>query len=186
VIDLTNAEAALMGLLAEGPKHPYQIEKDVEYRDMRSWTDLSMSAIYKLLAGLEKKGLVASRSEIAAGNRTRKVFHLTEEGQTRLQVKIRILLAAPEIVKDPFHLGIYFAGVLPLREVRQALAACRKALAERTACYARLETFLSGQDCPIYHQSVAIRPQRLLKAEIRWIDELTAKLESRPRRESRT
>jgi hypothetical protein len=32
---ITSAEAALLGLLTEGDKHPYQIEKDVQFRDMR-------------------------------------------------------------------------------------------------------------------------------------------------------
>ena len=54
---LSNGEAALLGLLSEKPMYPYQIEQEVKYRDMRFWNDLSMSSIYKLLDGLEKKGL---------------------------------------------------------------------------------------------------------------------------------
>jgi DNA-binding PadR family transcriptional regulator len=44
--NLSNAEAALLGLLSEQSMYPYQIEKEVRYREMRFWTELSMSSIY--------------------------------------------------------------------------------------------------------------------------------------------
>ena len=55
---LTLMETALLGLLSEGPMHPYRIEKEVRERKLRSWTDLSMSSVYKLLVKLERRGLV--------------------------------------------------------------------------------------------------------------------------------
>jgi DNA-binding PadR family transcriptional regulator len=51
---LTNSEVALLGLLSEKAKHAYQIGRDVEHRDMRSWTDLSQSTIYRQLTSLHK------------------------------------------------------------------------------------------------------------------------------------
>ena len=64
---LSNAEAALLGLLAEKPMHPYQIEQEVRYRDMRFWTELSMSSIYKLLRKLEREGLVIKKVQKSPG-----------------------------------------------------------------------------------------------------------------------
>ena len=55
---ICNAEAALLGLLAEEPKHPYQILKDIEMRDIQSWTDLSKATVYKMLRRLELKKMV--------------------------------------------------------------------------------------------------------------------------------
>jgi DNA-binding PadR family transcriptional regulator len=72
--EISNAEAALLGLLSEGPMYPYQIEQEVKYRDMRFWNDLSMSSIYKLLDGLERKGLVARANEVSPENRLRKLY----------------------------------------------------------------------------------------------------------------
>ncbi|MBC8375118.1 MAG: PadR family transcriptional regulator, partial [FCB group bacterium] len=78
---ISNAEAALLGLLAEKPKHPYQIEKDVEYREMRTWTDLSMSSIYKLLKKLEDQKLVTSEMVLTEDNRARKIYSISEAGR---------------------------------------------------------------------------------------------------------
>jgi DNA-binding PadR family transcriptional regulator len=80
---LGDAEVALLGLLAERPKHPWQIQKDVEHRDMRSWSDLSTSTIYKRLRALEKGGLVASSTEVVDG-RARNIYSLTDAGRKAL------------------------------------------------------------------------------------------------------
>jgi len=84
--DLTNAEAALLGLLSERPMHPYQIEKEVRSRDMRFWTELSMSSIYKLLRKLEKiqrgRGSLRDLEEIEAWGKTIKAASRCGLGQT--------------------------------------------------------------------------------------------------------
>lgn len=55
MIKISNKEMALLGLLSEKPKHAYEIENDIKERDMRYWTEISKSSIYKLLNKLEKK-----------------------------------------------------------------------------------------------------------------------------------
>ena len=38
MVEITKAEAILLGLLSEQSMYPYQIEQEVKYRDMRFWT----------------------------------------------------------------------------------------------------------------------------------------------------
>ena len=171
---LGNAEAALMGLLAEGPKHPYQIEKDVEYRDMRSWTDLSMSSIYKQLRKLEEAELVTAETEITEENRARKVYSVTPEGREALEIKLRALLRKPEIRKDPFHVGIYNSHFLLPDEVSASLEQYREELLELIDGYRRLEQFLIDSKCEKNRLAVAIRPRYQWEGELRWLDEYLA------------
>jgi DNA-binding PadR family transcriptional regulator len=95
MVYLSNAEAALLGLLSEKPMHPYQIEQEVKSRDMRSWTDLSMSSIYKLMRKLEREGLVIKQVRKSSANRLRKLYSITPEGERNLKSRIRELMAAP-------------------------------------------------------------------------------------------
>ena len=69
MVEISKAEAALLGLLSECPMHAYQIEQEAEFRDMRSWTDLSMSSIYKLLKKLEERELVMRNDEMSEAGR---------------------------------------------------------------------------------------------------------------------
>ncbi|MFH1853597.1 MAG: PadR family transcriptional regulator [Candidatus Neomarinimicrobiota bacterium] len=175
---ISNAEAALMGLLAESPKHPYQIEKDVDYRDMRSWTDLSMSSIYKLLNKLEQGGLVKSAVELSEGNRARKTFELTVAGLEALEIKLRELLRKPVVPKDPFHVGIYNSDLLPADEVLDCLKQYRENVVELIDCYGRLEQFLKDSNCSAARLAVATRPRFQWEGELRWLDEYLQELQA--------
>ncbi|MFZ1681314.1 MAG: PadR family transcriptional regulator, partial [Rhizobiaceae bacterium] len=79
---LTDAELLLLGLVAEMPRHGYEIERAIEERGMREWTRIGFSSIYFVLGRLEKAGLVAAAAP--AGQKARKVFSATPAGYAAL------------------------------------------------------------------------------------------------------
>ena len=85
---MTNAELAILSLVAEGPCHGYQIEHVIQERGMREWTELGFSSIYYLLKKLEAKGLVAGGLEEAERGPARKVYTLTDAGRAELTMWI--------------------------------------------------------------------------------------------------
>jgi len=177
---LSNAEAALLGLLAEKPRHPYEIEKEVELRAMRQWTELSMSSIYKLLRNLEKSGAVTSHAEISDNNRARRIYRLTEAGMALLQDKLRQLLREPEFPKWRIDIATSNIALLPKAEALACLQEYRVNLQKAEQCYRDLADYLTCAGCPGYRQSLAQRPVHLILAELAWIDEFTAQLEETP------
>ncbi|MFL7891509.1 MAG: PadR family transcriptional regulator, partial [Anaerolineales bacterium] len=46
---MTNAELAILSLIAEQPRHGYDIEQAIVARGMRDWTEIGFSSIYYLL-----------------------------------------------------------------------------------------------------------------------------------------
>ena len=78
---ITNKEAALLNLLSEKPKHAYEIELDIKERDMRFWTEISMSSVYKLLNKLEAQQLLRSTVRLSKKQVAQKVYTLTASGQ---------------------------------------------------------------------------------------------------------
>jgi len=170
MIKLSNAEAALLGLLAEQDMYPYQIEQEVKYRDMRFWTELSMSSIYKLLKKLEKSDLVIRKNQISAENRLQKFYSLSDKGMQVLQAKILELLTVPEHMRWQIDIGLYNSSVLSKEEVHKALTAYRGELEEKIKGYHDLLQFLKDCQCPPHRFTLAKRPVILLQAEIEWID----------------
>jgi DNA-binding PadR family transcriptional regulator len=55
---MTNAELAVLSLIAEQPRHGYDIEQIIEARGMRDWTEIGFSSIYYLLNKLEEAGMI--------------------------------------------------------------------------------------------------------------------------------
>lgn len=168
---LTNAETALLGLLSEQAMYPYQIEKEVKFRDMRFWTELSMSSIYKLLRKLEKEGMVECEKKISDENRLRKQYRLTEQGESELQANLVRLLTEPEHIRWQFDIGIYNSNLIPVDEVRNALTRYRAKLAENLQGYHELELFMKDLGCSPQQAAVSIRPRYLIQAEMDWIDD---------------
>ncbi len=175
---LSNAEAALLGLLSEGPMYPYQVEQEVECRSMRDWTELSMSSIYKLLARLEKQGLVLRANEVSKENRLRKRYSLSDDGKKALHDKLVALLSSPEHIRWQVDIGTYNCDLLPAKVVQKSLKEYRKALEKSIKCYEELHQYLRDCDCPPHRFAVANRPIFLLKGEIEWVDAYLAWLAS--------
>src|SRR5688572_9379581 len=80
--DLTDSELLVLGLVAEMPRHGYELEQVIEQRGMREWTEIGFSSIYFVLGRLEKKGLV--KAEIPATAKAKKSYKMTRTGTKTL------------------------------------------------------------------------------------------------------
>lgn len=77
---LNPAHIAVLGLVAEKDRHPYEINQVIEEREMRNWTDIGKSSIYRILNMLEENELVISRNEVRQG-RNLKIYGITTKGK---------------------------------------------------------------------------------------------------------
>ena len=165
-------------LLSEQPMHAYQIEKIVEQRAMREWTEISMSSIYKLLRKLEARRLISSRQQQSERGMNRNLFRLTAAGRKALEAQLCRLLTEPEHMIWRIDLATSHLSVLPREKARVCLTAYRGQLQESIACYRQLDAYLEEAECPQHGRALARRPQYLLQAEIDWVDDYLRDLES--------
>ncbi len=172
---MTNAELAILSLVAEGPRHGYQIEQVIEQRGMREWTEVGFSSIYYLLNKLEKDGLVEGRTERQAGRGpARKVYHITPAGEEGLRAGVLDALSAPRRYYSPLQLGLANLPRISHAEALSALGQYRDGLA------ARLEhveaTRERQQPLPYFVDAMFSHSITMIEAELRWIKQLTAQL----------
>ena len=172
------AEVALLGLLAEGPKHPWDLSKEVAYREMRSWTELSQSTIYKQLRALEDRGLVVAREEPASG-RMRRVYSITDAGRQAVAREVIELLATPQYPRWPIDIASYNADLADPGEAVRALTRYADALRDRADGWRRLEEFLQETGCPPHRWALARRACHLIDGDLRWVEEFAAELRHR-------
>lgn len=158
----TPAELALLGLLAEGPAHPYSL--DAKLRDGGSSTEVAFSSIYAALDRLEKLGLVASRPDAGARGKARRVYRLTTQGRAALKLAARAALARPLAGARPNDLGIGNLTLMTRLDALAAIGEARRSLAEEK------KTRLEADDYPA--SAVAMHRTMLLAAEERFYAEL--------------
>ena len=125
---MTNAELAILSLVAERPRHGYEIENVIEERGMRDWTEIGFSSIYYLLKKLEKEGLVAGQLEEAARGPARKVYSATQVGHQALRAGLLDALSVPRPRRSPLQLGLANLPGIPPAQVTLALEQYHDAL----------------------------------------------------------
>lgn len=159
---LTPAEFAILGLVAEAPRHGYEIEQVIAERGMRDWTEIAFSSIYFLLSGLKRRGLITPRP--GDGGR-RKVFEATPAGREALAAAVRRALEWPEPFRSPFLVALAnwpvvggTAGREALRERAETLAAAIADLEGRAA--RPMPDFVAA----LFDYSLA-----LMRAELSWL-----------------
>jgi DNA-binding PadR family transcriptional regulator len=172
---MTNAELAILTLVAERPRHGYEIEQVIEERGMREWTEVGFSSIYYLLKKLERDGLIESHLEEAQRGPARKVYHLTPAGGQALQSGILQALSMPRRSFPSLLLGL---SSLPAVPAPQAVDALRKYRAELMERQTQLQEKRSSQQpLPYFVDALFTYSLALLEAEIQWVDNFITRLE---------
>jgi DNA-binding PadR family transcriptional regulator len=118
---ISEREAAVLGLLCENPLYGYTIEKVIDERGMRYWTDIGFSSIYYVLKRLESRQLITSSCEQQEDKPSRKVYTITEAGRNLMKTKVRSLLTQPRRIASPFDLGIVYNRLLTREETIECL-----------------------------------------------------------------
>lgn len=174
---MTNAELAVLGLVAEAPRHGYEIEQLIQQRGMRNWTEVGFSSIYYILDKLEKRSWIRSHLEPAAGRGpSRRVYAIQPDGQAAWHQATLELLSSPAH-GSPFLLGLAgIPGIQP-EDVVAALRDYRRAALKRLADLE--QAWQQDPNLPDFLNSMFEYGSNLAQAEIEWLDRYIPRFESK-------
>jgi DNA-binding PadR family transcriptional regulator len=172
---MTNAELAILTLVAERPRHGYEIEQVIEERGMREWTEIGFSSIYYLLKKLEGERLIEGQLEEARRGPARKVYHLTLAGRDAVRAGVLDALAVPRRCYPPLQLGLANLPGISNAEALAALRQYRDALADRLEQVRA--TWERQRPLPYFVEAMFDHTTAMLQAEQEWIQTFIAQLE---------
>lgn len=172
---MTNAELAILSLIAEAPRHGYELEQVIEARGMREWTEIGFSSIYYLLKKLEKEGLVESELIPTGGRgKARRVYTATESGYASLFASTLEALSRPQPTYPAILLGLANLPMLSPAQARGALETYKASLTEKfDEVSAKLE---AQRPLPPHVELVFDHGLTMLAAEIDWTESAIQKL----------
>lgn len=180
---MTNAELAILSLVAEKPCHGYEIEQTIAMRGMRDWTEIGFSSIYYLLNKLEKSGLITSElHQIEGKGPVRKVYQVTADGREAQAAATYQVLSTLRGGSVPFLLGLSNFPVLSAEQALEALHAYRQQLADRQQHLVQRTEAQSG--APFFVGAMFDYSSALIEAEIKWLDKFIQDLEEKENVES--
>jgi len=174
---MTNSELAILSLIAEQPRHGYDIEQVIEARGMRAWTEIGFSSIYYLLNKLEKAELIESQLQQPDGKGpARKVYSITQAGW---QAQIEGTLAAlstPQSGSSPFLLGLSNFPMVPREQI---LAALKTYVARLEENLGQMLTRAEEQrPTPTFVDAMFDYSQVLIETELNWIQNFILDMET--------
>jgi len=166
-------EFLLLGLLRHQSMHGYQLQEIVN-RDLEYCTNLKQATVYNLLKRLAEKGWVVSTEEQEGNRPARRVYQITEDGETMFQQLLRENLAHHASMQLPDGIGLAFIDAIPAQEARELLTQRRLAIQE--ALLPLQEAREHGHDhggllLVTEHQEIH------LNAEITWLTKVIKQLE---------
>ena len=173
---LTDAELLVLGLVAEMPRHGYELEQVIEQRGMREWTPIGFSSIYFVLGKLESLGLVAAK--VPSGAKARKVFRVTRAGRTSLVKQSLAALSAVRPTYGSLLLGMAHWPALGRDAALAALAERRAAVDAEIARLASVQ--VERQPLPDFVERLFDFAIGQLRAEAVWVRQTLDYMSTKP------
>jgi DNA-binding PadR family transcriptional regulator len=179
-MELTDAELLVLGLVAEMPRHGYQLEQVIEHRTMREWTQIGFSSIYFVLGNLERMRLISARRPAAtkATSKARKVFHVTKAGRRALVAQTLAALSTVRPGYSSVLLGMINWPVLERDDALRALQARRDAIEAEMARLSIIQT--DQQPLPDHVEALFDHAIGQLGAEVAWVTRTLDYMASKP------
>ncbi len=167
---MTDAELAILSLLAEGPAYDHDLNTIIEDRGLRKWTAIGHSSMYYILDKLEHQGLIVGQAD-GHGRR----FQISPAGIGVLQTAVCDLLSTPHAYDRSFEIGLANLHVLSPHQIRGSLVSRRQDMALRLSKLHEERVAAKGnfQIEALYDHHI-----RLLEAEIAWLEAFTAAWEA--------
>jgi DNA-binding PadR family transcriptional regulator len=174
---VTDAELAVMSLLAEKPMYGYQIEQIIEERGMRDWTNIGFSSIYYILEKLKKIDWLESVLECGEGKGpARQIHSLTTTGRNAWKKAVINALSTPLRSNSNFQLGL--SNLLHL-EKSQIISALEKYVKELEQKYQQVSEKLTnhGSNLPWNVSAMFDLSLTQIKTESDWVKEFIKKID---------
>ncbi|MGD2163103.1 MAG: PadR family transcriptional regulator [Anaerolineales bacterium] len=166
---MTNAELAVLSLIAEEDRHGYEIEQVIEARGMREWTDIGFSSIYYILKRLQQYGWIESKKRTVVGQGgPRKVYSVTTEGKRTFQQQVLKALSTPARDLDNFQLGLASITNVPKPRATDALKTHIRTLESRAA---HVRGRREGQaPLPLHVDGMLDLSLAMIETQLEWIE----------------
>ena len=160
---MTDAELAILSLLAERELYDDELHATIEKRGLRRWTAIGSSSMYYVLEKLENQGLI----ERAAEEKGRRLHRISAAGIGVLQTSVVDLLSTPHANDRNFELGLANLHVLKPSQIRGALQSRRQDLAVKISRVSEERKMIAGN---FAIDSLFDHHVKMMETELAWLD----------------
>ena len=170
---------ALLGILVEGPAHPYQLHLELKRRRLTSEGNVSRGTLYNVVNAMQQQGwIVAGTADQESSRPERVSYSLTNAGFEELRNWISDQIRKPVWSPDRLFRGVSHIGVLGRKGASDALRERSANLKDRIE---RDETALANALAAGTPRLFVIEAEYVLhisRAELRWVNRIADEIET--------
>ena len=171
---LSKMNTILLGLIAQEPLNPYEIQHILNKINIRDWFPIADSSVYAGIRSLHNKGWILGEQHKDGNMPEKTVYRITEEGSEVLINALIQYLSSLELDLAAFFIGIYFMCLLSEDEVKIIFNIKLKSLEGEMLL---LKNQLDDVEIPFIAQTLIRHRFYLMYSEMRTIREILEKME---------
>jgi DNA-binding PadR family transcriptional regulator len=170
---------AVLGLLGEHPRHPYEVVFVMRHRHMDEHIKLNLGTLYHTFEQLQRAGWIEPTETEREGRRPeRTVYRLTEEGSRRFRDRLRELIAEPTGEYSSFEAGLSFLHQLSREEAVELLRLRSLALEQRLEAAEQILAWLQSRGLTRLSLIEAEMVNEQQRWQLGWVRRITGEIES--------
>ncbi len=171
-------EYVILGLLKGKPMHGYEMFQHFQSSTLGQIVHVEMSQLYAFLKKLERMTYIEAELEAQGIRPPRKIFHLTENGQSIFLHWLTQPVEKPRDIRILFLIKLYFVQhYLPAQTtylIEQQIRACQHFLTRLEAKHAPITAQLNDET---FFNHVVLRSRiHQTRSLLEWLRELQAEL----------
>lgn len=169
---MSSIDLVILGMVAEGPRSAYDLQKDVEYHHFSRWTRISTPSVYRKVVQLCEKGYL--KSSTVRGDRAadKTVYSITDAGREHFSKLMDDI--AGQAVPLQFDLNVVASNLTKLDKA-EGLALLGKMRASimrsRTASVGYAAEY---SDIPLAGRTIFDQQRLVYDALLQWLDAFEA------------
>lgn len=163
---MTTIDLILLGSLCQSPKSAYDLQKQIEARNLGRWVKIGSFTVYKKVRQYEEKGYVSGKCEKNGNMPEKTIYSITPHGKKIFQeAMIKFSLAETRIFLD-FNAVIVNLALLDDAAADECITNIRNSI-QKTKLQIS-EQIPVHKDIPLYGRTILEQQAMLLEVLEKW------------------
>lgn len=165
----------MLALLADGPRHGYELKKELEERTGALW-ELNVGQVYTTLSRLERDGLVAESGSVPTGGHDQRQYVLTEAGRREMDAWFAEPRRRNTPERDELVIKLTLATSVQGVSPDEVIDTQQAATVEELQRYTRLKAAADPHDTARLFALDSVIAE--IDAELRWLEQCRQRIDA--------
>ena len=163
---MSTIDLIILGSLCQNPKSAYDLQKQIEARNLSRWVKIGSFTVYKKVVQYETKGYVTSKTEKNGNMPEKTIYTITPMGEkTFKELMLKFSLTETRVFLD-FNAVIVNLALLDDNAASECLTNIRNSIHNTKMQIS--EQLPVHKDIPIYGQTILEQQAMLLEVLEKW------------------